>query len=70
MRFWLVVPAIVTALGMLSIAGFILLREAARRGLPWTKLRIEELIAARRARFVLRHTMARQFLASLTNYWR
>jgi hypothetical protein len=63
MRFWLFLSAIVTALGMLSIAAFILLRETARRGLPWMKLRIEKLI-------VLRHTMARQFLASLTNYWR
>jgi hypothetical protein len=70
MRFWLFLSAIVTALGMLSIAAFILLRETVRRGLPWMKLRIEKLITARRERFVLRHTMARQFLASLTNYWR
>jgi hypothetical protein len=70
MRFWLFLSAIVTALGMLSIAAFILLRETARRGLPWMRLRIEKLITARRERFALRHTISSQFLASLINYWR
>lgn len=70
MRFWLVVPAIVTALGMLSIATSILLREAARRGLRWAKLRMHKLKAAVRARFALRRATALQFLASLTSYWR
>ena len=70
MRFWLVVPAIVTALGMLSIATFLLLREAARRGLRWAKLRVDKRKGTVRARFALRWATALQFLASLTSYWR
>ena len=59
-RFWLLVLAILVALGMLFLATFILLREAGHRGHDWMKMQIGKLTAAKHRRLILRNTMPGQ----------
>ena len=60
MRFWLVVLAILVALGVVVLAAFILLREAGHRGLGWMKLHVARITAAKHARLIVRSAVPRQ----------